>query len=565
MASFTPSALAHIPPPTLAELRTVFCDIDYTRAGRVPVADVREALAVNRLALRARDVELALGAMQALTAHPGCGSVDCDAFARCVHALSLAQRELLPPRAYAQFPDSDFAGLADGLQLRRAVWLALEDPLSSPAARAAAALIVVVILLSTAAFCIETLPVLHKSLAREFEAIEAACVAVFTVELLLRLTCAPSLRTFCASSLNAVDVLAVVPFYVEVAMLRATGDVVDTSSSTVLRAMRLVRIFRLLKVGRYLAWLRVFGRTLAGSLAPLGMLLYVAVLCVVFVSTLVYYLERGVWDPSAVLVEEGEFSKGGGGGARALALLGAALRELQVAPGMEELEQGTNSSVRGAWVDPDTGRLTAFQSIPATFWWCTITMTGVGYGDVVPRTAVGRLAGACAFFAGIILCAVPISIISGAFHGEYEHMKRMQAIKDTHAAQPAPNGAQPAVDAAAAEETAASSGGAGGGAAPAAAAAAAAAAQPLQPPDGSSSDVLHRIQDSWSEPFLRSAMQVVRNARRKLMAGIKARELVSRELASTEMAELVGDVCDSVLDRGGMIVRKTEDSMLGGK
>ena len=75
MAAFTPSKLALIPPPTLAELRTVFSDIDYQRAGSVPVDDVREALAVNSLALPPRDAELALAAMQALTSHPGCGRV----------------------------------------------------------------------------------------------------------------------------------------------------------------------------------------------------------------------------------------------------------------------------------------------------------------------------------------------------------------------------------------------------------------------------------------------------------------------------------------------------------
>ena len=60
-------------------------------------------------------------------------------------------------------------------------------------------------------------------------------------------------------------------------------------------------------------------------------------------------------------------------------------------------------------------------------------------------------------------------------------------------------------------------------------------------------------------------MQVVRNARRKLMAGIKARELVSRELASSDFAELVEDVCDSTLDRSRVIVRKSEQGILGGK
>lgn len=44
-----------------------------------------------------------------------------------------------------------------------------------------------------------------------------------------------------------------------------------------------------------------------------------------------------------------------------------------------------------------------FTSIPATFYWCIITLTTVGYGDVVPTTVPGQLIAAVACIFGILV------------------------------------------------------------------------------------------------------------------------------------------------------------------
>lgn len=151
--------------------------------------------------------------------------------------------------------------------------------------------------------------------------------------------------------------------------------------------MRLVRIFRIFKVSRYLPWVRVFTNALALSLQPLVMLVLVVGIAVVLFSSVMYYAERGEW-----------------------------------------------SDAEGAWMrpaDPAGARAgpvpSPFQSIPAAFWWCIVTMTTVGYGDVFPVTPAGRFIAALASLSGILVVAIPVSVISTNFTGEYGKLLRQRA------------------------------------------------------------------------------------------------------------------------------------------
>jgi voltage-gated potassium channel len=57
----------------------------------------------------------------------------------------------------------------------------------------------------------------------------------------------------------------------------------------------------------------------------------------------------------------------------------------------------------------------AFSSIPAAMWWSVVTLTTVGYGDVYPITAIGKILGALIAIIGIGFVALPAGVLAGAF------------------------------------------------------------------------------------------------------------------------------------------------------
>lgn len=56
-----------------------------------------------------------------------------------------------------------------------------------------------------------------------------------------------------------------------------------------------------------------------------------------------------------------------------------------------------------------------FGTIPDSMWWAIVTLTTVGYGDVVPVTVWGRLVASLTMISGLIMLALPVGIIATAF------------------------------------------------------------------------------------------------------------------------------------------------------
>ena len=104
------------------------------------------------------------------------------------------------------------------------------------------------IIFSTVTFCIETLPNFYEhetDTTSVWFIMEATCIAVFTAEFLGRLSSTPDLRNYFNDTMNIIDVVAIMPFYLEIMLAN-----VSIPGLSVFRVVRLVRVFRLFKVSR---------------------------------------------------------------------------------------------------------------------------------------------------------------------------------------------------------------------------------------------------------------------------------------------------------------------------
>ena len=75
-------------------------------------------------------------------------------------------------------------------------------------------------------------------------------------------------------------------------------------------------------------------------------------------------------------------------------------------------------SASGIYVVERHAQPDAFGSIPSAMWWATVTLTTVGYGDVVPMTVTGRLLGVLITVLGVGMAALPAGIIASGFTTE---------------------------------------------------------------------------------------------------------------------------------------------------
>ena len=127
--------------------------------------------------------------------------------------------------------------------------------------------------------------------------VEGVCVIWFTIEVFARVIFCPDKAEFFKSSLNIIDFVAIMPFYLELALSglssKAAKDVLGF-----LRVVRFVRILRIFKLTRHFVGLRVLGHTLRASTNEFLLLIIFLALGVLIFATMIYYAERIGADPA---------------------------------------------------------------------------------------------------------------------------------------------------------------------------------------------------------------------------------------------------------------------------
>lgn len=162
--------------------------------------------------------------------------------------------------------------------LRKILWDLMENPYSSLSAKAFAVFSSLFVLISIVAMTMNTVQELreYKLAGRTYmEWIEVSSILFFTLEYFLRLLTTSNIKHFVKSALNFVDVVAVMPYFIQLVFETFVMDSEDVSAqedlktmarvskvSKVLKVVKLMRIFRILKLARHSTGMRAFGFTI---------------------------------------------------------------------------------------------------------------------------------------------------------------------------------------------------------------------------------------------------------------------------------------------------------------
>lgn len=212
----------------------------------------------------------------------------------------------------------------------------------TPAGRLFDLALLACILLSVTAVVLESIAEVRARHGAVLRAAEWAFTGLFSVEYGLRLLAVRRPARYAGSFFGVIDLLAVLPTYLSVLLPGA-------QSLLVVRALRLLRVFRILKLMHFVAEGRFIMTALRASLPKVTVFIGAISTLMLVIGAVMYLVE---------------------------------------------------------------GPASGFTSIPRSVYWAIVTVTTVGYGDITPRTPLGQVIAATAMILGYAIIAVPTGIVT---------------------------------------------------------------------------------------------------------------------------------------------------------
>ncbi|XP_017532908.3 voltage-gated potassium channel regulatory subunit KCNG1 [Manis javanica] len=296
----------------------------------------------------------------------------------------MVEREDVDDVPDSEGPDSEGAAEGEGRLGRcmRRLRDMVERPHSGLPGKVFACLSVLFVTVTAVNLSISTLPSLREEeeqgqcsqMCHNIFLVESVCVGWFSLEFLLRFIQAPSKFTFLRSPLTLIDMVAILPYYITLLVDGAAAGRRKPGASNnyldkvglVLRVLRALRILYVMRLARHSLGLQTLGLTARRCTREFGLLLLFLCVAIALFAPLLYVIENEMAD------------------------------------------------------SPE------FTSIPACYWWAVITMTTVGYGDMVPRSTPGQVVALSSILSGILLMAFPVTSIFHTFSRSYLELKQEQ-------------------------------------------------------------------------------------------------------------------------------------------
>jgi voltage-gated potassium channel Kch len=180
-----------------------------------------------------------------------------------------------------------------------------------------------------------------------------------------------------------IDVITIGPVFAELFSR-------ESISLAVIRVIRLVRLYKIFKGTRFAASVEAFIITMRKSLLALSVLILFTALGSIVFASVMYILEGGDFTVND------EYPNG------------AYLR-----PGLT----------------PGDSQPSPFVSIASALYWACVTVTTVGYGDMYPTTTAGRFFSMIWMFCGVMLIALPVSVLGSNFSATLAEMEEKSRQK----------------------------------------------------------------------------------------------------------------------------------------